>query len=91
MQEKDTKERKLTRYKKLEEKKPTIIFSCNPVNYNLLIEYSQVWNSSRSLFVDALIDFAISEYKQNKDSVMKHLDHVINAKKHADIEKSQHL
>lgn len=84
-------EKKLTRYKKLEEKKPTIIFSCNPVNYNLLIEYSQYWNSSRSLFVDALLDFAISEYKNNNTKIMKHLDHVINAKKYLDMEKDQHL
>lgn len=79
------------RYKKLEEKKPTIIFSCNPVNYNLLIEYAEKWNTSRSLFVDAMIDFAISEYKKGNEEAIKHIDQVINAKKYAELEKNQHL
>lgn len=89
------KARKTIRYKKLEEKKPTIIFSCNPVNYNLLIEYTEAWNTSRSLMVDALIDYAITEYKQSvnlsNSKILKHIDQIINAKRYAELEKDQHL
>lgn len=79
------------RYKRLEDKKPTIIFSCNPVNYNLIIEHTEAWNTSRSLYVDALIDWAISEYKKGNKQLMQHLDMVINAKKYQELEKAQHL
>lgn len=82
---------KLARYKKLEEKKPTIIFSCNPVNYNLLIEYAEHWKTSRSLMVDALLDYSVDRYKKGDKALMQHIDEIINAKKYKEMDREQHL
>lgn len=82
------------RYHKRDENKEGLTFSCNPDNYDWIYETAdkKVFGShSRSILIDALIDYAITDVKNGVRRAVDHVDRVINPEKYHVIESEGHL
>lgn len=82
------------RYRSRDQNKVGVTFSCNSVNYDFIYnstEEEKYGTHSRSIFIDALVDYAIHELLAKNKAAINHIKKIVDPKKYTVNESEGHL